>query len=139
MLVLAFSTSFLLLTAISPVIMHESLAQWYGSGQKLMFSSICHQQLDRIIHVQGIPNAVCSRCLGIYAFLSIGFLIVPFIKRFFINNFRYSKAMLMLAALVIVIDYGMQWIEIYEGTNFIRFLTGSALGISTTFFIIYHK
>ncbi|MEX0779396.1 MAG: DUF2085 domain-containing protein [Balneolales bacterium] len=137
--ILALSTSFLFLAAVSPIFLFESLSEWYGSDQKFMFSTICHQQLDRTLHINRIPAAVCSRCTGIYAFLSIGFIIVPFIKRFFINNFRYSKAMLILAVMVLVIDYGMQWVGIYEGTNFIRFVTGSAVGISTTIFINYQK
>lgn len=139
MLVLALTTSFLFMTAISPVLMYDSLAQLYGSSQKMMFSSICHQQLDRTIHIQGIPAAVCARCLGIYAFLSIGFVIVPIFKRFFNYNFRYSKALLFMATIVLLTDYSMQWIGMYEGSNFSRFLTGSALGASTAIFIIYKK
>lgn len=136
---LIISTSFLFLAAASPVFLHESLAQWLGSWQKMMFSGICHQQLARTIHLEGIPAAVCSRCLGIYAFLSIGFLWVPVFKRFLIKDFQYSKVLLILATSILLMDFGLQWIGLYEGTNLTRFLSGSAVGLSTAIFIIYYK
>ncbi|MEX2633423.1 MAG: DUF2085 domain-containing protein [Balneolales bacterium] len=136
---IAISTSILFLIAISPYYFHNSIVEWYNSWQKLMFADICHQKISRTIHQNGIPAAVCGRCLGIYAFLSIGFIFIPIIKRFLIEKFRYSKVLLLTMFLIIVTDYSLQWISLYEGSNMSRFISGSLLGLSTTVFIIYHK
>jgi uncharacterized membrane protein len=36
------------------------------------FSAVCHQLPERTMHVAGMPLAVCSRCVGIYAGLASG-------------------------------------------------------------------
>ena len=135
----AVTTTLLFVIAISPYLLHDSLAEWLGSWQKLMFADICHQDLTRTIFVNDIPAAVCGRCLGIYAFLSVGFICVPFFKRFLIKNFRYSKALLLLTFVIMLIDYIIQWLGFYDGSNLTRFATGAALGLSATLFIFFQK
>lgn len=134
---LALSTTILFLTTVSPFFLHESIGQWAGSWQKAMFSSLCHQNPVRSLQWHGIPAAVCGRCLGIYAFVSVGFVFMPVLERFFLKYFRYSKAILITAVIILLVDFGLQWLNIYEGTNTTRMLTGSALGFSIPVFIIY--
>ena len=62
-------SAFICVAALGPALFNANLSwgEWYASWQRQAFSGLCHQQTDRMFLLNGMPMAVCSRCLGIYS------------------------------------------------------------------------
>ncbi|MDX2042148.1 MAG: DUF2085 domain-containing protein [Acidobacteriota bacterium] len=99
------------------------------------FSAICHQMPERSFHLHGFPLAVCSRCTGIYAGFIVGLLIYPLVR-----NLRESemphRLWLILAALPVLADFGLDFVGLFDNTFVSRTATGALLGIVAAFFIL---
>jgi uncharacterized membrane protein len=90
----------------------------------------CHQIDDRSYFLNGNEMPVCSRDLGIFIGLPIGFLLCFFL------SFRPRFYLVILTALPIGIDGGLQAITSYESFNTLRLITGMIGGLAVTFFLV---
>jgi uncharacterized membrane protein len=112
----------------------------------------CHQMYDRSFTLNGNQMPMCSRDIGIFIGMNIGFFIALFITptasivstavQFFPKKIRAvnrKKTLLILTATAMitpaVIDGFLQLLTPYESSNFIRFDTGMPLGIVIAGFI----
>lgn len=106
--------------------------EWFTSWQKQVFSMLCHQNLDRTIHIHETPMAVCSRCFGIYLSFFTTVFIMPMLKQ---SNWRnkWAVAIVFGAITLNVVDSVAYTFEIWENTITSRFWMGSLIGFSTAF------
>jgi uncharacterized membrane protein len=106
-----------------------NIGQWYGSWQREMFRSLCHQHIDRTFHIGHVPMVVCSRCFGIYSIFALTVIMIPFIKQ---SNFRsrFAITLVLIAILINFIDSVSNAIGIWENTLSSRFLAGATIGFT---------
>lgn len=76
----------------------------------------CHQMPERSFFIKGYQFPVCARCTG--AILSFFIAIVLFFKK------RIPIGMCFALSSVMLIDWGLQYLEIKESNNTRRFVTG---------------
>lgn len=122
--------------AISPFFLISSLSEWMNSWQVSLFSMFCHQDLFRSFQYDGIPAAVCGRCLGIYGGLVVGFSSVIIPAKRFTWNIQTGIKILVISSVILVADGIFQWIDIYEGSNILRAFTGLFFGTSVSILIV---
>ena len=83
----------------------------------------------------GYEFAVCARDTAIYLAMLIGGLVYPFVRR--VDDERMPPFWLFALALVpIALDGGLQFIGLYESTNFMRLLTGAIAGFAVSFYAL---
>ncbi len=126
---------FLLFFSVSPYLFYDSMRDWVTGFSVQLMSFVCHQNLQRTFFVDGMPAAVCGRCLGIYSGLFAGFFSY-FWRNKFACYLRNATFFLSLTSLVIVVDALSQWLELWSGSNNQRFATGIFFGISLSFYLV---
>jgi uncharacterized membrane protein len=99
------------------------------------FSNLCHQIPERSFHIFDHPFAVCSRCTGIYAGLTLGFLIYP-VFRSLKKAESPARFWLLLAPVPTGIDFMLNYMGLWANTHYSRLLTGAILGLGCAFFIV---
>lgn len=99
------------------------------------FSAVCHQMPERSFHLHGFPFAVCSRCTGIYAGFIVGLLIYPLVRSLRESEMPHRR-WLILAALPMLADFGLDFVGLFGNTFVSRTTTGALLGIVAAFFIL---
>lgn len=92
---------------------------------KIMYSSVCHQHIEKTIVWNGHHLLVCSRCFGIYSGSLISSLIFLFIPIFKIKKISY----LIIGAVPMFIDVLFYSIGIYNYSKEIAFFSGFLFGI----------
>jgi len=90
----------------------------------------CHQMAERSYFLNGNEMPVCARDLGIFIGLPIGILIC------FIASFRPRLYQVVLAAVPMGIDGGLQAVTDYESFNSLRLATGFFGGLAVAFFLV---
>lgn len=106
------------------------------------FSKLCHQDPSRSFTVNGVQMAVCSRCLGIYTLLAVGWLAMPLFLILKITQRQALITFLLVAIGINLIDILGNYLEIWTNTLHSRFVLGSLFGLSiatvlsTDFFLI---
>jgi uncharacterized membrane protein len=111
-----------------------SIGQWYGSWQREMFSTLCHQQIDRSFHIGHVPMVVCSRCFGIYSIFALTIIVIPYIKQTEFRS-RYAISLVIIAVIINVIDSMSNSMGILENTLSSRFLAGATIGFAAALLI----
>jgi uncharacterized membrane protein len=106
-----------------------SLAAWFNSWQKELFSTVCHQQINRTISVNGIPMAVCSRCFGVYTSFFAGLLLIPAIPQHTLRN-TFIIPILLFAVLLNVVDVVTYATGIWNNMLYSRLIAGALIGLS---------
>ncbi|UCH72376.1 MAG: DUF2085 domain-containing protein [Thermoplasmatales archaeon] len=92
----------------------------YGWGDRL-----CHQKVERSIHINGNQMPFCSRCTAIWVGLVIGIGFMIFYKL----KLDEKIVILMLIGIVpLGLDGIGQLAGIWESNNFIRLITGLMMG-----------
>jgi uncharacterized membrane protein len=123
------SLAWLALLILTPLA-HSSLATlMYAVG-----AVICHQIPERSFHLAGFQIPVCARCLGIYAGASL----VAFVQvlgglvsdstRWRILSPRTARQVFLVSALPTLLTVGLEWADVWRGTNIGRALAGITLG-----------
>lgn len=99
---------------------------------KSAFHTVCHQQPERCIELNGAKLFVCARCTGIYAGFAFGLLVGILLTK---KYFPVHSYFLLLAAIPIgldVIAYNCNWYPYQKSIACITgFLSG---GIISVFF-----
>ncbi len=99
------------------------------------FHPVCHQLQERSFTLFGEKLAVCSRCFSIY----FGFLFVvalyPFIRS--ISNPRIPhRNCLLLALFPMLIDAGLEFLNLHDSTFVTRTMTGSLFGGVVSLYVL---
>lgn len=123
--------SFLVFAALGPGLYSE-LAVQVNSWQYLIFEVICHQDPVRSYSISGIKMAVCSRCLGIYAFILAGWLTMPLYSKISIFSLITEKRWLIASILLNLTDLLGNYLGIWTNTLLSRFLLGGFFGYCLT-------
>jgi uncharacterized membrane protein len=110
---------------------HSDLAK----GIYLAFGALCHQLPERSYFVDGHKLAVCSRCTGIYTGFAFTLLVYPLIRSLR-NTVMPPRNLLFLAAIPLLIDFGLTFFGILENTHTSRLLTGALLGSVAVFYVM---
>lgn len=107
-------------------------AAWIGSWQKAVFTSVCHQDLNRSIWLNGAPMAVCDRCFGIYLGLAAGLTLALAVR----PPLRMLKWAALAAILAILIDVTATMAGVWMPFRPARVLTGLLLGCVGGFLLV---
>lgn len=130
-------TLFFFIVVWSPPFMYSTVTEWYESWQKVLLSRVCHQQLDRTIHLQGVPLAVCSRCTGIYTVLFVAIAFFSYFSTFVISAKRYIVPIFALISLALVLDGVSNLFQLWHTPDAIRLLTGVLWGLPAGMLLVY--
>lgn len=113
----------------------------------------CHQKHYRSYFINDNQMPVCARDVGIFAGMSVGFLLMAFVQRktgfkevllFFMPNIHTMSEtkktiLLVIFGIIFVIpmalDGGIQLVTSYESTNPVRTITGLLFGFGFSAFI----
>ena len=89
-----------------------------------IYSTVCHQQPEKLIEINGHHTLVCARCTGIY----LGGLFSSFIL-LFVSIKKLNNANLILAASIpMLIDVALYSSGLYDYNRNIAFITGLFFG-----------
>ncbi len=94
----------------------------------LFFSSICHQEADRCFQYQGLPLAVCARCLGLYLGFVFGLLGSALLTGF-------KRALLAHPRLLLIFALPMLADLILPNNHWSRMLTGMTASFPIAFLV----
>lgn len=97
------------------------------------FSLVCHQIPERSFFIAGQPFAVCARCFGLYAGFTLATIAYPLVCSLKKTDAPPRK-WLFIAAVPLVIDYGLGAFGIWNNTHTSRFITGALLGAVAVFY-----
>ncbi|MFN2492244.1 MAG: DUF2085 domain-containing protein [Pyrinomonadaceae bacterium] len=99
------------------------------------FGYVCHQMPDRSFFIGQHQFAVCARCTGLYAGFACAALNYPLVR-----SLRQTDApprkWLLIAAIPLVVDFTLGFLEIWDNTHFSRFATGALLGSAAVFYVM---
>ena len=102
---------------------------------------ICHQNPDRCFKFEGEPMILCSRCFGLYLFMTIGFLFSLITGLFMFLSIKSLLILTIILTFPFFIDPTTQLLGWRKSTNTLRFITGSLagiiLGIDIYYIILY--
>jgi uncharacterized membrane protein len=99
------------------------------------FAILCHQLPERSYFIDGHQLAVCSRCTGVYAGFAFTLLLYPLIRS--LKNPEMPRpSWLLLAALPLAIDFGVNFFDFWQNTHTSRLLTGAFLGSAVVFYVM---
>jgi uncharacterized membrane protein len=99
------------------------------------FSYVCHQLPERSFHLLGHPLAVCSRCTGLYSGFAIASLMYPLVRSLSRTE-TPARRWLLLAAVPMAVDVGLDVIGVWQNTYYSRLATGLLLGSIAAFYVI---
>lgn len=101
------------------------------------FSGLCHQLPARSFHVDGVPLAVCDRCLGIYSGVLLGVLLMPLVAAE--ARWLHRNAGLALAAALVplAIDWVGPVIGGWSNVPLSRIATGAVFGTAAGLLVAY--
>jgi uncharacterized membrane protein len=97
------------------------------------FSLVCHQIPERSFFIAGQPFAVCARCFGLYAGFTLATIAYPLVCSLKKTDAPPRK-WLFIAAVPLLIDYGLGAFGIWNNTHTSRFITGALLGAVAVFY-----
>jgi uncharacterized membrane protein len=100
-----------------------------------VFAPLCHQIPDRCFHLNGLPMAVCGRCLGIYAGFAGGLLAYPLVRGFRRLALPPVRLLVGLTLPMAVEAFG-GILGLWRSPIGLRFVTGFAWGAILPFYFI---
>ena len=99
------------------------------------FSYVCHQMPERSFFIDGYQFAVCTRCTGVYFGFAAAVICYPLITSLKRTQTPERK-WLFIAAVPLVIDFGLGLGGVWANTHWSRFGTGVLLGGVAVFFVM---
>lgn len=123
--------SLIVLAPVAAASGHSDIARGIYGG----FATLCHQRPERSYFIDGHQLAVCSRCTGIYAGFALTLLLYPLIRSLK-NPIMPRPSWLLLAALPVAIDFGVNFFGFWQNTHTSRLLTGAFLGGAVVFYVM---
>lgn len=107
-----------------------------NSWQYKIFDLLCHQDPERSFAVSGIQMAVCSRCFGIYGFLTISWMGLPVYAYFKNSSFDRELVWLIIAILLNLTDLIGNYFGFWTNTHTSRVILGSVFGLSIPLMLV---
>ena len=93
------------------------------------FSAFCHQMASRSPHLHGVPFALCHRCTGVIAGITLGLLAGPFVPRILARLEALPPlVVLAAAALPTSADWFLGATGVWANTGASRLGTGALFG-----------
>jgi uncharacterized membrane protein len=125
---------------IAGLIVAAPLATAYGHDSFAFsiyrtFGHLCHQIPERSFHVAGHPFAVCARCTGLYFGFAAGVVLYPIVRSLKESD-GPSLRWLFIAALPLVVDWGLGMLGIWENTHLSRVASGALLGGMAAVYVV---
>jgi uncharacterized membrane protein len=111
----------------------------YHSGDEGRIKTTGSTAVDDI--TVGYKFPVCSRCLALYAFMLIGAIAYPFMRKLDEKKFP-APIYFVLAVVPLALDGAWQLLSSfgvlppYESTNLIRIITGGLAGFATSYYLL---
>ncbi|MCC6866446.1 MAG: DUF2085 domain-containing protein [Ignavibacteria bacterium] len=106
-----------------------------SDGIYSFYSKSCHQLDSRSHHLFGHKLGVCSRCTSIYFAFLLGVIIYPFLRK--LSNIDLPSLLwLFIPVGLMVVDVGLDLLDVQKNTFLTRDLTGGIIGVVLPFFII---
>lgn len=99
----------------------------------ITYSTVCHQQFEKLIEINGHHSLVCSRCSGIYIGGLLSSTILLFIPTLKIRNGR----LILLAALPMLVDVMLYSLGVYSYSKTIALISGFLFGSVGIAYIYY--
>lgn len=99
------------------------------------FSYACHQLPERSFYLAGYPYAVCARCTGLYVGFAAAALVYPLVRPLSRTD-TPARRWLLLSAMPLAIDVGLDLLGIWKNTHVSRLVTGLLLGAVAAFYVI---
>jgi len=93
---------------------------------------VCHQEPERCFQVNGLPWALCVRCVSIWLALGIGHVVFVFWR----PSFTWMRRGLFVSIGAMFLDVGLEWLGFYHNVAELRMLTGFLFGIFTAYFTL---
>lgn len=122
----------LLAVIVAPPFLPPGIRGWVMTG----FHAVCHQLPARSFHLDGVPLAVCHRCLGIYAALPAAVLLFVWIGTWWQVLDRYAPYVLAASLLPLGIDWLGDVLGIWDNTAVSRLVTGSVFGLAAGYYLM---
>lgn len=104
---------------------------WYMQWQHQAFMDLCHQIPERSFWINSQPTAVCSRCLGVYAGFTLGWMLLPLHSKWKWMISLPFKKVALAALLLNLLDPIGHIFGLWENMLLSRLLLGSLMGSST--------
>lgn len=99
------------------------------------FAPVCHQLPGRSLHVDGIPLAVCDRCLGIYVGLLAGVLTIGWGRALWIRVRDADRYVLLGSLVPLALDWVGPVLGLWPNGPLSRAGTGLLFGIVAASFV----
>jgi uncharacterized membrane protein len=100
-----------------------------------LYSTSCHQSSARSFHLFDEKLGVCSRCTSIYFSFLLAAVVYPFIRK--LSSMQLPPLWILLAAgAIMVLDGGLDLLDVWNNTFISREITGAILGFVLPFYII---
>lgn len=115
---------------------------WLAALTYSVGSFVCHQLPERSFHLAGFQIPVCARCLGIYAGFAVAawtFVAASLSPTSVAHRnmtTRVARWVFVVSALPTAITLVLEWSGIWRGSNIVRAIAGSALGIGIAFVVM---
>ncbi|HCY77871.1 MAG TPA: hypothetical protein DHV28_18340 [Ignavibacteriales bacterium] len=109
----------------------NSLTAFYPF-QKQIYSTVCHQNINKSFTCNGIPFFVCARCTGIYSGVLIAALIILFLKK----PLNIKTYLLLLFSLPMLTDVILVNIGVYNYNRLLSAFTGLLFGSVVFLYIL---
>lgn len=100
--------------------------------QKQLYSTVCHQQVERSFECGNTTLLVCARCSGIY----LGSAIASLIIIFFNNPFKVKTKWLVFFSMPMLFDVLFITFGIYEYNKLVSAITGILFGSIVFLYIL---
>lgn len=99
---------------------------WLGDVFLSFLRQFCHQMPSRSFWIWGYPFGLCIRCLAIYTtFAVVGFHLA-------LGRSKPTRVPIALGlTLPMFLDVGLQWVELWNGNNWVRGSTGVLFAIGS--------
>jgi uncharacterized membrane protein len=88
-----------------------------------LYSTICHQDTEKCISINGAKFLVCARCTGIYCGALISALVI-----FSHKKIQIKEWLIFISSTIILTDVLSVLIGIYDYSKTISFITGIIFG-----------
>jgi len=123
----------LLGTLIGFMVLLSVVSAWMPhSGLNHLFSSVCHQQVERSHSIEGHPFGLCIRCFWLYMGLAMG----CFRYGCFPLRRQPSKSLLLCSLFIAGISWVGGWISPIMDWFFIRMASSLMLGFAISQFAV---
>lgn len=119
---------------ISPILFNSEKIFWVIQPfLNQVYGTVCHQNHEKTLSINGNYIFVCSRCIGIYLGVFAGSAL-SFLIRF--ENQNAAKSFLIFTFAFLILDVTFSSLHIYDYSKVIAVITGLLFGTSILYFTL---